>query len=700
MADAGDNPLLAAALGYAARGVPIFPCAPRTKKPIHDGGFHNATTDEATIRRWWAETPRANIGMPTGAVSGMFAVDIDPLKGGDESIERLEAEHGRLPDTTESHTGGGGRHKLFDHPGEFVKCSQSELASGVDIKGDGGYIVLPPSIHPNGKPYVWEASSDIADVRPVAAPAWLLDLIRKTAAGTQHGPTGAAVGEPDGNPIPQGQRNGSLARLAGGMRRMGMSRDEILAGLRAINIQRCTPPLDDREVERIAASIARYEPDAVSVALVEDHYGQMFDGQSEQTAAPATSPGPIPEHLFNVPGFVGRVMDFTLANAPYPNLGLAFCGAMALQSYLCGRKVCDDGDLRPNIYLLSLASSGAGKDYPRKVNSRVLFEIGHVSALGDKFASGQGIQDALARSAAMLFQNDEMDGVLRQINFDREAKSESIPNILLTLYTSADAMYPLRVKAGQKDAGHVDQPHLTLFGTATPQFFYESLSARMLTNGFFARLIIVDIGKRGTGQKPGPVKNLPEPILETARWWGDFQPGTRRGNLLDVHPEPRIVLPTAEATEAVESLRRQTEAEYDEAKQRNDEPACVAWSRTCENAKKLALIYACSENHQEPMIGLPAVVWATEFAMHQTRRQLYLAGTYVAENPFHAECLKLLRRLRESSDQQMGRNKLMRAMHCKLTDFEQIVGTLLTQGDIVEADIPSKTNTAKGYRIA
>ena len=363
-------------------------------------------------------------------------------------------------------------------------------------------------------------------------------------------------------------------------------------------------------------------------------------------------PGPIPAHLFQVPGFVGQVMEFTLANAPYPNVGLAFCGAMALQSFLAGRKVCTPGDLRPNLYLLALASSGTGKDFPRKVNSRVLFEVGLVGALGDKFASGEGIQDALVRNNAMLFQNDEMDGVLRQINLDRENRRESIPNILLTLYTSANDVYPIRVKAGQKETIHIDQPHLTLFGTATPQYFYESLCQRMLTNGFFARMIIVDVGKRGAGQTPGSARHLPESILETARWWAEFQPSA--GNLQDAHPEPHVVPFTPEAAEAVQQLQKLTEVEYDRAEEAKDEVARTAWSRTCENATKLALIYACSENHQNPVIGLPAVEWATAFAMHQTRRQLYLAATYVAENPFHAECLKLLRKLRES-DGQMAR---------------------------------------------
>jgi len=417
----------------------------------------------------------------------------------------------------------------------------------------------------------------------------------------------------------------------------------------------------------------------------------------------APDPGPIPEHLFRVPGFVAQVMDFTLTHAPYPNLGLAFSGAMALQSYLAGRKVCDSGDLRPNIYLLALASSGTGKDFPRKVNARVLFELGQVSALGDKFASGEGIQDALARNSAMLFQNDEMDGVLRQINLDRENKRESIPNILLTLYTSADGVYPIRVKAGQKEAASIDQPHLTLFGTATPQYFYEALSQRMLTNGFFARLIIVDIGKRGEGQTPGSARHLPEPILQTARWWAEYQPGSTRKNLLEVHPEPRVVPCTPEAAEAIGILQRKTEAEYALADVAQDETGRTAWSRTCENAKKLALLYACSENHEDPAIGLPAVEWATAFAMHQTRRQLFLASTYVASTEFEGLCKKAIRFLRQCRDSGQEKDypapdwKLRRHLAQNPTVYSSITEALTKQEQILFCTIPGRTKPRSGW---
>jgi len=410
----------------------------------------------------------------------------------------------------------------------------------------------------------------------------------------------------------------------------------------------------------------------------------------------AIEPGPIPEHLFHVPGFVTQVMNFTLSAAPYPNQVLAFCGAMALQSFLTARKVRTSGDLRSNIYLLALASSGTGKEFPRKVNSHILYKVGLAGSLGDKFASGEGIQDALVRTGAMLFQNDEMDGVLRQINLDQENRRESIPNILLTLFTSASDIYPIRVKAGQKEAIHVDQPHLTLFGTATPQHFYQSLNMRMLTNGFFARMMIVDVGQRGVGQTPGSPRDIPQKVIDVAKWWSEYQPGT--GNLQGFHPEPRVVKFTSEAEAAVEQLRILTEAEYDHAQSVNDEVGRTAWSRTCENAKKLALIYACSENHQDSLIGLPAIQWATEFAMHQTRRQLYLAATYVAENPFHADCLKMLHRMRKVK-KPMSRTDLMRFMHIKASELDQIISTLMQQEDIEPVTILSNTKNGRGYQV-
>ena len=221
----------------------------------------------------------------------------------------------------------------------------------------------------------------------------------------------------------------------------GIEPDRALAILTADYNPRCSPPWSDRELQHKVNQAATkphdrpygwlrdeqpIEPtgDPVDLSAFMSKPNAIVMPESTPDAARFDDPGRLPDNMFEVPGFVRQVMDFSLKNAPYPNVALAFCGAMALQSYLAGRKVATTGDLRTNIYLLALAGSGTGKEFPRKVNSQVLFQIGETQALGDKFASGEGIQDCLARSNKMLFQNDEMDGVLRQINLDRDGGRE------------------------------------------------------------------------------------------------------------------------------------------------------------------------------------------------------------------------------------------------------------------------------------
>ena len=250
---------------------------------------------------------------------------------------------------------------------------------------------MPPaaSRRPDGE-YRWVPGLelDVSPERLPEPPGWLVAQLDGMATGT---PTLANVAAEAGgaNQIPVGQRNATLARLGGAMRRVGMSQPEIAAALIQANADRCVPPLAPREVERIAFSIARYEPDQIAVALAENHWDQMYADHGDDDAVGLDDPGPIPEHLLHVPGFIDAVIDYTLSSAPYPEPVLAFCGALSLQALLAGRKVRDAADNRTNLYLLGLANSGAGKDYPRKVNQRILLEVGLAECLG-----------ALARLAA------------------------------------------------------------------------------------------------------------------------------------------------------------------------------------------------------------------------------------------------------------------------------------------------------------
>jgi hypothetical protein len=244
--------MLEEALSYSFHGWHTFPCRPRSKEPLTLHGLNDATTEPGTIRDWWDQCRQANVAIRLGAISGIVALDVDPRHRGDEQLAYLLQEHGRLPTTPHSMTGGGGHHFIFRHPGGKLKA-MTLLGDGLELRADGAYIVAPPSIHPNGNAYAWEASEHFEDVVPAPLPAWLRVMLRDRARQeSQKSPVPDVLGE--------GERNVNLARLAGAMRRYGMCQEAITAALAIENERRCIPPLDAEEVEAIAHSISRYEP--------------------------------------------------------------------------------------------------------------------------------------------------------------------------------------------------------------------------------------------------------------------------------------------------------------------------------------------------------------------------------------------------------------------------------------------------------
>ncbi|NLN01118.1 MAG: AAA family ATPase [Lentisphaerae bacterium] len=148
-----ENTMLKAALAYAAMGWHIFPCRPGTKVPMTTNGVKNATTDEATIRDWWTRCPTANIAVACGPASGIYVVDVDvdEARGinGWDSIEEFPP----FPDTVRQDTPRGGAHFFFRS--DTPPRNRNSFRPGIDIRSDGYYVMLPPSLHPNGKPYKW-----------------------------------------------------------------------------------------------------------------------------------------------------------------------------------------------------------------------------------------------------------------------------------------------------------------------------------------------------------------------------------------------------------------------------------------------------------------------------------------------------------------------------------------------------------------
>lgn len=243
---------IAAAARLLARGWSPIPLLPRDKRPLlRWEPFRHRRPLPAELAAWAARWPEANLGVVTGAVSDLVVLDVDPRADGEASLAALEAVFGRLPATLVVRTGGGGRHLYYRHPGEPVRCAVG-LRPGLDLKGDGGYVVAPPSLHPSGRAYRFEGDP----LRPPAAcPGWLLGLAREARPRP-------GADRPDWSRLlreglREGERNSRLAALAGLLLRHGLEPalvEDLLAGW---NLGRCRPPLAVEEVARIVESIRR-----------------------------------------------------------------------------------------------------------------------------------------------------------------------------------------------------------------------------------------------------------------------------------------------------------------------------------------------------------------------------------------------------------------------------------------------------------
>ena len=264
-----------AALAYASWGWHVLPVVPNGKVPATRHGVHDSTIDPDKINQWWTENPNYNIGVATGEKSGIIVFDIDPRNGGDTSWAQFQAEHGAVPSTAQALTAGGGEHYIAKLTHPLRSC---KVRDGIDFLADGRYFLAYPSTIEDRR-YEWEASSDPFDgVAPMVIPdRWIVAMSEQKKTATATGGTGDLI---------QGNRNDGLTSLGGAMRSHGMTEAEILAALSVANERRCEIPLPASEIQQIARSVARYEPEsdvAANAAIGSDVAKALLESLKEET---------------------------------------------------------------------------------------------------------------------------------------------------------------------------------------------------------------------------------------------------------------------------------------------------------------------------------------------------------------------------------------------------------------------------------
>lgn len=335
--------ILDAALEYAQAGFAVIPVKRSDKNPYTDHGLSDATTNPSTIRNWWRWWPDANVAVVCGKVSGyLFAIDVDikPEKGkrGDESLKAWEAEHGDFPETVRQITGSGGYHYFFRHPDVEKFKNKVDALPGIDIRGDGAYVVVSPSIYEDGRTYVWDRGVSILDTIEIAdANKSVMDILRKYPRKQDSTAPAKKREQISMKNVPEGNRNSVLYSAACALRRYDFPYDAALTAILQANSS-WMYPLSEFEVRKTFESAYSHEPNEVNIYSVNNVTAEYDENGKYIPKLPPSIPremiiNPPPRKPPIIEGLLREGEAMLISGAPKAGKSFLICQlALALAS--------------------------------------------------------------------------------------------------------------------------------------------------------------------------------------------------------------------------------------------------------------------------------------------------------------------------------------------------------------------------------
>ncbi len=449
------------------------------------------------------------------------------------------------------------------------------------------------------------------------------------------------------------------------------------------------------------------------VNVFEEGAASAGPADGEQAAAPEAEEPEEPEEdsaagiwpLYTCPGFVDTLADYTLRTARYTNRALAFSGALALLSFLCGRRYRTLSHLSSQLYLIALADSATGKEWPRQVNFRLLQSFGYGASFGDRFASGEGLEDSLYRSPSMFYQPDEISFLFASFsdrNFSPTASS--IANTILRLYT--DGIYAMRVvsrkRASKGQAGEearariIENPNLVLFGTATPEKFYTSLSLDGLENGLLGRCFVVpSSARRVRNVSPSYDEQPPALVCDSFDVFKELGDSTAKKD------GSRSVPETPEATA---ELGRIDDLFTDRvngalAGSQLDGGDAALWGRAFEKCYKLALLRAVSRDPEEPLVSVEDAQWGAALAEAVVVDLLRQARLHIASDDFMSVVNVVRRILHSHRGRPVPRSVVLNVARVRTRILDEVVDYLKEAGELEVGVGKGRGRPVTAYRL-
>lgn len=492
--------MLDSALDLASRGLRVFPCSPRTKAPHTPNGFHDATTDPATIRQWWSRWQEAAIGIATG--DGLAVVDLDPRNSDGaadwrEMLQDLESECGALPETWTAITGGGGLHIYLRTNGTALTC-RTNIRPGLDLKADGGYVIAPPSGHASGARYMWETDPDVCAMATIPHEWETLVASDRATTGPYEAPSA---------PVTPGSRNSQTIRFVGAMRHYGLGGGGLAAVAQAYNLHHNDPPLPDREISSMVATAERWDRGTPAVVITR----AIMDGDGTDTrkAMPweTVSDTDVVRIIYSHPLLAPIAKAFGAAAKPSLPASVTIPRALVMAgcamaqpvpgwstmtgshgAELARLRIETGGGQTTNMWHLLVAPSGTGKDIGNVADALANSE-GWLLAGG---GSAEGLAEGMAETPAGLILIGEFENWIDRNHWQAGARP-------FVTEAFQKGRFKARFSKGRTRESHYAYP--SIMANVQPEILASKASFEHLSAGFLPRFMVSAM-PHGTHHRP------------------------------------------------------------------------------------------------------------------------------------------------------------------------------------------------------
>lgn len=719
------RPMLEIALDYAKRGWFVFP-APRGEKMScvsgknTNGNRWGATTTPKEIKDYFEQFPNANIGIATGIASKIWVSEADTLEGhnvdGVGNLKQLEAIHGPLPDTLIGESPSGSLHYFWQLPADkVIYNSTSVVAAGIDVLGEGGMVLAPPSVRPGKGSYKW-----LNAFEPALAPDWLIALVSPAKNSVSYQPSG----EPEADP----------AEIAAAL--AVIPNDAVLT-----DAPNKPPGVSQRDYNRIGMAVwaatggseegfqafdqwarksekyhggtrerwrhyPKSPPTKIGAGTIfylayeadpnwRDNYmpeqitlgAEITQGilptspvQLPETANLDLTPHEIPEHLLNPPGLVGEIAQWITDTAIYPQPGLSLGAALTVVGTAAGRHIGGPTHSGTHLYIVGIARTGAGKNHPLIQIGTLLSASGMNAHVGpSQFISMPSVINFIKREPLSVCAMDEFGAFLKRVNNKRASGFEGAVSSILRQAWGCSFTPMNTPEWAQTPSQKIESPAMSIYGVSTVKEFYDSLEGADVVNGILNRFLIIETSKRPDQRAPLKPANKVPPIFSQKINQIYARLGGAMNKQSIVKPEPIYLDISPEA----EKIRMDFVNKLNRQGDKNEDMEAL-FARTAEIAIRLATIVTIGQDVD--CIEADVMTWARDFAEWSGQKLASSAGLYIADSETQAMANEVKRTIKRLANghKQVKHSAIIQALKYKYKsrDLKDVMDQMVFGGTL------------------